>query len=241
MNEGTGKILATRLMLKVSQEFTPELPTGTITLLFSDIEGSTQLLQQLGERYTGVLAECRSLLRTALHVYGGHETDTQRDAFFVAFARATNAISAVVASQRAPFTHAWPDGVAVQVRMGLHTGELSLAAEGYVGLDVHWAARFMGAGHGGQVLLLQTTRALVEHDLPDGVLLRDLGMHRLRDIVGSTHVYQLDSVNVSWTSQYYTDYQSQNENNEEKDNDCFYSHDTPPVLSMEDLAFSHLH
>jgi predicted ATPase/class 3 adenylate cyclase/DNA-binding CsgD family transcriptional regulator len=169
----------------------PELPTGTITLLFADIEGSTQLLKQLDERYTDVLAECRSLLRTAFHAYGGHEVDTQGGAFFVAFTRASNAACAAVEMQRAIASHAWPDGVAVRVRMGLHTDESSVATEGYVGLDVHQAARIMSAGHGGQVLLSQTTRDLVEHELPDGVLLRDLGGHRLKDSASSTHLYQL--------------------------------------------------
>jgi len=112
------------------------LPLGTVTLLFTDIEGSTRLLEQLGEHYPDVLAECRHLLRTAFHVCGGQEVDTQGDAFFVAFARATDAISAVVAAQRALVAHAWPNGVVIRVRMGLHTGEPQFSAESYVGLDV---------------------------------------------------------------------------------------------------------
>ena len=168
-----------------------ELATGTVTLLFTDIEGSTQLLKQLGERYTGVLAECRTLLRAAFHTYHGHEIDTQGDAFFVAFARATDAVSAAVAAQHALAAHSWPDGVSVRVRMGLHTGEPQLSAEGYVGLDVHRAARIMSAGHGGQVLLSQTTRDLVEHDLPEGVSLRNLGAHRLKDVQQKSHLFQL--------------------------------------------------
>lgn len=168
-----------------------ELPTGTVTLLFSDIEGSTRLLQQLGERYAGVLAESQDLLRDAFRTFGGHEVDTQGDAFFVAFTRATDAIAAAAKAQRALFAHAWPDNLVVRVRMGLHTGEPQIAAEGYVGLDVHHAARIMSAGHGGQVLLSQTTRDLVEYDLPDGVSLRDLGEHRLKDLQRSSHLYQL--------------------------------------------------
>src|SRR6266536_5914900 len=100
-----------------------ELPTGTVTLLFTDIEGSTRLLQQLGERYASVLSECRDLLRTTFSEHHGHEVDTQGDAFFVAFARASDAVAAAVDGQRALFTHAWPEGKAVRVRMGLHTGE----------------------------------------------------------------------------------------------------------------------
>jgi predicted ATPase/class 3 adenylate cyclase/DNA-binding CsgD family transcriptional regulator len=168
-----------------------ELATGTVTLLFTDIEGSTQLLEQLGERYTGVLTKCRTLLRNAFHTYHGHEMDTQGDAFFVAFARATDAVSAAVAAQYALAAHPWPDGVSVRVRMGLHTGEPQLSTEGYVGLDVHRAARIMSAGHGGQVLLSQTTRDLVEHDLPEGIGLLDLGAHRLKDLQQKSHLFQL--------------------------------------------------
>ena len=168
-----------------------ELPAGTVTLLFTDIEGSTHLLRQVGERYARVLQECRHLLRAAFHAHRGHEVDTQGDAFFVAFARATDAVSAAVAAQRALSTHAWPDGLAVRVRMGLHTGEPELSTEGYVGLDVHRAVRIMSAGHGGQVLLSQATRDLIEHVLPEEVSLRDLGEHRLKDLGHPTRLFQL--------------------------------------------------
>ncbi len=169
----------------------PHLPAGTVTLLFTDIEGSTQLLQQLGEGYASVLSECRHLLRAAFHTYAGHEVDTQGDAFFVAFVRATDAVWAAVEMQRALAFHAWPNGVTVRVRIGLHTGEPQLCAEGYVGLDVHRAARITSAGHGGQVLLSQTTRDLVEHNLPGGVSLQDLGAHRLKDLQQKSHLFQL--------------------------------------------------
>jgi len=169
-----------------------DLPTGTITLLFTDIEGSTLLLQQVGEQYRRVLAQCRQVLRTAFQQFHGHEVDTQGDAFFFAFARATDAVSAAVAAQRTLLaSHAWPDQAVVRVRMGLHTGEPQRTDEGYVGLDVHLAARIMSAGHGGQVLLSQTTRHLVEHHLPDGVSLRDLGEHRLKDLQQKSHLSQL--------------------------------------------------
>src|SRR5215469_9963639 len=117
-----------------------ELPTGTVTLLFSDIEGSTRLLHLLGKRYSDVLDECRGLMRAAFHQHHGHEVDTQGDAFFVTFARATDAVMAAVAVQRALASHSRPDGVTVRVRMGLHTGEPERSTEGYVGLDVHRAA-----------------------------------------------------------------------------------------------------
>ncbi len=168
-----------------------KLPTGTVTLLFTDIEGSTHLLQQLGDRYASLLAECRQILRAVFQEWHGHEVDTQGDAFFVAFARATDAVSAVVDTQRALAAHVWPEGVAVRVRMGLHTGEPQLSSGDYVGLDVHRAARIMSAAHGGQVLLSQTTYNLVEQDLSDDVNLRDLGEHRLKDLGRPRHLYQL--------------------------------------------------
>jgi predicted ATPase/class 3 adenylate cyclase len=160
-------------------------------LLFTDIEGSTHLLQQLDERYALVLAECRHLLRAAFQRWSGYEIDTSGDAFFVVFAGASDAITATVEAQRLLASHSWPEGVAVRVRMGLHTGEPSLTPEGYVGLDVHRAARIMSAGHGGQVLLSQTTCNLVEQDLPDDVSVRDLGEHRLKDLGRPRRLFQL--------------------------------------------------
>lgn len=167
-----------------------ELPTGTVTLFFSDIEGSTRLLQQLGERYTDVLAECRHLLRQLFVQYHGSEVDTQGDAFFVAFARATDALGAAAAMQRALAERAWPEGIAVRVRIGLHTGEPKLTADGYIGMDVHHAARIMSAGHGGQILLSPTTRQLVEQHLPAGTSLQDLGEHRLKDLGRPSHLFK---------------------------------------------------
>ena len=168
-----------------------DLPIGTITLLFTDIEGSTQLLQRLGERYAGLLSECRTILRAAFRTYHGQEVDTQGDAMFAAFARASDTLAAAVDAQRELARHAWPGGEAVRVRMGLHTGEPSRVVEGYVGLDVHYGARVMSAAHGGQVLLSQTTRDLVEHDLPEGVSLRDLEEHHLKDLEQAVHLYQV--------------------------------------------------
>jgi len=167
------------------------LPTGTVTLLFIDIEGSTLLLQQLGGRYADVLMEYRQVLRAACQRWHGHEVDTQGDAFFVAFVRALDAIAAAVDVQRTLAARSWPEGVTVRVRMGLHTGEPSVAAEGYVGMDVHYGARLMNAGYGGQVLLSQTSRDLVEHNLPEGVSLRDLGEHRLKDLQRPIHLFQV--------------------------------------------------
>lgn len=168
-----------------------DLPTDTITLLFTDIEGSTQLLHQLGDGYGDLLAACRALLRSAFQKQRGHEVDMQGDAIFAVFARASDALSAAVAAQRALAAYSWPQGVAVRVRMGLHTGEPSRVTEGYVGLDVHRAARIMSAAHGGQVLLSQTTRDLVAHDGTEGGSLRDLGEHRLKDFEQAMRLYQV--------------------------------------------------
>jgi predicted ATPase/class 3 adenylate cyclase len=168
----------------------PELPTGTITLLFTDIEGSTRRLYKLGERYPEVLAAHRELLRAAFTAHDGREVDTQGDAFFVAFPRATQAVAAAVAAQRALAAYPWPEGGDVRVRMGLHTGEPARTAEGYVGLDLHRGARICDAGHGGQILLSRTTADLAEQDLPDAITLQDLGEHRLKDLVLPEHLFE---------------------------------------------------
>ncbi|MGH3033464.1 MAG: adenylate/guanylate cyclase domain-containing protein [Gaiellaceae bacterium] len=169
----------------------PDLPSGTVTFLFTDIEGSTRLLKQLRDEYAAVLAEHQHLLRTAFEQAGGHEIDTQGDAFFVAFRRAKDAVLAALAAQRALEEHAWPDGVRLRVRMGIHTAEPAVGADRYVGLGVHRGARICSAGHGGQVLLSNATRELVEDDLPSGIALRDLGECRLKDIDRPEHVFQL--------------------------------------------------
>ena len=166
------------------------LPGGTVTFLFTDIEGSTALLRELGDRYGDVLSRERSILRDALSSAGGQEIDTQGDAFFFSFTRARDAVAGAVAAQRSLAAEDWPDGVDVKVRMGLHTGEPSVGEEGYVGLDVVRAARICSAGHGGQILLSETTRALLGGALPDGVTLRDLGGQTLKD-VGEERIYQL--------------------------------------------------
>jgi len=168
-----------------------ELPNGTVTFLFTDIEGSTRLLADLGAQYASVLDTHRHLLRTAFRLWHGHEVDTQGDAFFVAFSRATDAIGAALEAQRALTRESWPAEARPRIRMGIHTGEALLTGEGYVGLDVHRAARLAGVGHGGQVLLSQVSRTLVESALPEGVQLRDLGEHRLKDLQRPERISQL--------------------------------------------------
>jgi YVTN family beta-propeller protein len=168
-----------------------ELPSGTVTFLFTDIEGSTSLLRQLGSRYGEVLSEHQRILREAIAAHGGHEVDTQGDSFFIAFRRGKDAVAAAVAAQRDLAAHDWPDGVEVKVRMGLHTGEPQVGEQRYVGMGVHKAARIGAAGHGGQVLLSSTTRELVEDELPTGVTLRDLGERRLKDVERPERLSQL--------------------------------------------------
>jgi predicted ATPase/class 3 adenylate cyclase len=168
------------------------LPAGTVTFLFTDIEGSTRLLSKLGEQYADLLADHHRLLRQAFSDWNGQEVDTQGDAFFVSFTRASEAVKAAAQAQRSLKEHHWPTDVDVRVRMGLHTGEPRLKAEGYVGMDVHRAARLAHSGHGGQVLLSETTAALVHKELPEGVSLRDLGEHQLRDMSTPERIYQLD-------------------------------------------------
>ena len=163
------------------------LPSGTVTLVFSDIEGSTRLLRQLGSAYASVLEEHRSLIRGAFTAAGGEEVETRGDSFLFAFASARRAVDGAVAAQRALASHAWPKGAAVRVRMGLHTGEPQLAAEGYVGLDVHRAARIGDAGNGGQIVVSEATRALVG----DVVVLRDLGDYRLGGLEAPERLYDV--------------------------------------------------
>jgi predicted ATPase/tetratricopeptide (TPR) repeat protein len=157
-----------------------DLPTGVVTLLFTDVQGSTRLLHELGDDYGEALHEHRRRLRAAFADHEGVEVDTQGDAFFVAFARASDAVAAAEAGQRA-----LAQGP-IRVRIGLHTGEPRLTEEGYVGIDVHKGARIAAVGHGGQVLLSRTTRALVDASV------RDLGPHRLKDLSAPERIYQLE-------------------------------------------------
>jgi predicted ATPase/class 3 adenylate cyclase len=156
-------------------------PYGTVTLLFTDIEGSTRLLQELGDEYADVLADHRRALREEFARHGGVEVGTEGDAFFVTFAKASDALAAAAAGREA-----LADGP-IRVRMGLHTGEPTVTEEGYVGIDVHRAARIADAAHGGQILVSQATR-----DLAGADRLRDLGVHRLKDLAAPERLYQLD-------------------------------------------------
>jgi predicted ATPase/class 3 adenylate cyclase len=164
-----------------------ELPSGTVTLLFTDIEGSTRLLQRAGGDYAHLLEEHRRLLRAAFSAHNGVEVDAEGDAFFVAFASAQSAVEAAAEAQQALARHPWPNDNEIRVRMGLHTGEPTTVNGRYVGLAVHQGARVMAAGHGGQVLISESTRALLD----DRFQVRDLGEHRLKDLSGPHQLYQL--------------------------------------------------
>jgi predicted ATPase/class 3 adenylate cyclase len=168
-----------------------QLPTGTVTFLFTDIQGSTLLLRELGDRYAEVIREHGQIVRAALEREGGAEIDTEGDSFFAVFASPAAAVRAVIEMQRALASHPWPDGAEVRVRMGLHTGEGTRVGDGYLGLDVHRAARIGDAGHGGQILLSGVTEVLIQHSLPDGVELVDLGEHRLKDMPHPERLFQL--------------------------------------------------
>ncbi len=169
----------------------PELLTGTVTFLFTDIEGSTRLLQSDREGWSAMLARHQELLRTAFAAEGGAEVGTEGDSFFVAFPTAPGAVAAALAAQRALAREPWPDDAEVRVRMGMHTGEASFGTEGYVGLHVHRASRIASVGRGGQILLSDTTRSLVSEALPEGVELRDLGVHRLKDLDRPERLWQV--------------------------------------------------
>jgi class 3 adenylate cyclase len=175
----------------------PALPSGTVTFVFSDIEDSTAIVKRLGERYDEVLSTHRRLIREGFSVRGGVEIDTQGDAFFFAFPRARDAVTAAVEAQRAHADHDWPERVDVRVRMGLHTGEPAVGSEGYLGLDVVRAARLCTAGGGGHVLISEATRALVGSSLPEGVSIFPLGERQLKGIDEPERVFELDIAGVA--------------------------------------------
>ena len=169
----------------------PELPSGTVTFLFTDIEGSTRLLQALGDAYAKVRSDHAVIIRGAIAAGGGVEVDTAGDSFFAAFPTPQGAVKAAVMAQRGLQSHEWPGGALVRVRMGVHTGEGVASGSHYVGMDVHRAARIGAAAHGGQVIVSAATRGLVEHSLPAETTLRDLGEHRLKDIPHLEHLFDL--------------------------------------------------
>jgi class 3 adenylate cyclase len=169
-----------------------QLPSGTVTFVFTDLEGSTALVKELGDGYGEVLSQHRRIVRDRFGAAGGTEIDTQGDAFFYAFPRAREAVGAAVAVQRAHAEAEWPSGREVRVRIGLHTGEPAVGEEGYHGLDVVRAARICAVARGGNVLLSETTRALIGASLPDGVSVFPLGERQLKGIDEPERVFELD-------------------------------------------------
>jgi class 3 adenylate cyclase len=167
------------------------LPAGTVTFLFSDIERSTELMRTLRDDWAQAHAEHRRLLREAFRRVGGREVDTQGDAFFAVFPRARAALEGAASAQRSLREHDWPGANELRVRMGIHTGEPTIGEEGYLGLDVVRGARICSAAHGGQVLVSETARALVRGDEPEGIELRDLGEHHLKDLDHAERLFQL--------------------------------------------------
>ena len=169
----------------------PKLPTGTVTFLFTDIEGSTRLLEELGEGFRALQDAHSTILREAVSQHGGVEIRTEGDSFFVVFETPGAAVRAVVDAQRGLDRHSWPQGHALRVRMGMHTGNAVLGGDDYLGLDVNRAARIAAVGWGGQVVISDALRGLVERDLPEGVAIRSLGVHRLKDLTHPEHLFDL--------------------------------------------------
>jgi predicted ATPase/class 3 adenylate cyclase len=169
------------------------LATQTLTFLFTDIEGSTALLVRLGDGYAQVLADHHRLIRASLAAHGGEEVDTQGDAFFAVFSSPSACIAAAIEMQRAFLSYSWPAGERVRVRMGVHSGEASRTEAGLVGLSVHRAARVAAVGHGGQTLVSAATAALLGDSMPAGASLKDLGLHRLKDLGRPGQIFQLEA------------------------------------------------
>jgi len=172
------------------------LPTGYVTFLLTDIEGSTNLLQRLGDRYAALLAEVRAIMRSSVHRVGGREVDARADEFFAVFDRAPAALEAAIAIERTLHGRAWPDGVDVRVRTGIHSGRPTLTDTGYVGLAVHAVARISSAAHGGQILLSAATRDAVGRSRPAGIRFRGLGAHRFRGLREPQTLFQVEAADL---------------------------------------------
>jgi len=172
------------------------LPRGIVTFLLTDIEGSTGLLQRLGNRYAALLADVRAVIRSCVHRAGGREVDARADEFFAVFVRASAALEAALEIERGLRSRAWPDDVGVKVRVGLHSGRPTLTDSGYVGLAVHTVARICSAAHGGQILLSSAARDALGRARPAGLRLRSLGSHRLRGLRETQPIFQVEGPNL---------------------------------------------
>jgi class 3 adenylate cyclase len=173
------------------------LPTGLVTFLLADLEDSTGLVRHLGDRYSGLLADVRKLLRGAIRKSGGREVDVRADELFAVFKQAAAALDAALAIQRKALLKVWPDGLTVRVRIGLHTGRPTLTDAGYVGIAVHTAARVCFAAHGGQILLSHTARDAVDGSEPADIHFRDLGLHQLQGLPGLEALFQAEAPDLA--------------------------------------------
>jgi class 3 adenylate cyclase len=182
----------------VSSQLQPQrkLPTGQVTFLLADLEGSTALLRRLDDRYAALLADVRRLARAEVRSAGGHEVSARGDDFIAAFVAAPAALEAALAIQRAMHARAWPDGVDVRLRIGLHRGRPALTDTGYVGLSIHAAARMCFSAHGGQILVSAAVRAAVADSLADGVSLRELGAWRFRGLPEPMDLFQVEAADL---------------------------------------------
>ena len=175
---------------------TRTLPTGHVTFLLTDIEGSTGLLQRLGDRYAALLADVRAMIRLSVGRAGGREVDARADEFFAVFDRAPKALEAALSIERSAGGRAWPDGVEVKIRIGIHGGRPTLTDAGYVGLAVHTVARICSVAHGGQILLSAATRNVVGRARPAGIRFRSLGSHRLRGLREAQTLFQVEAADL---------------------------------------------
>jgi class 3 adenylate cyclase len=182
----------------VSAQLQPQrkLPQGHVTFLLTDIEGSTELLGRLDDRYASLLADIRRLMRTAVRHARGREVDARADEFFAAFEEAPSALDAALAIQRAMNARAWPDEADVRVRIGIHRGRPTLTDTGYVGLSVHAAARICAAAHGGQIVVSSAARSAVLTSLADGISLRSIGAWRFQGLREPEHLYQVEATDL---------------------------------------------
>jgi len=174
-----------------------KLPTGTVTFLLADIEGSTELLQRLGDDYAKLLADVRRLTRAATRAARGHQVSARGDDVFAVFERASAAVDAALAIQREMQAHSWPGGLECRLRIGLHRGRPSLTETGYVGISVHAAARICFAAHGGQIVMSAAVRSAAAAELPDDVTLRELGAWRFRGLPEPIEMLQVVAPGLS--------------------------------------------
>ncbi|HKV30671.1 MAG TPA: adenylate/guanylate cyclase domain-containing protein [Candidatus Dormibacteraeota bacterium] len=172
------------------------LPTGVVTFLFTDIEDSTGLVRRLGDRYERFLAEVRRLLRAAIRESNGREVETRADEMFAVFERAVSGLEAAITIQRQVRDRAWPDGLPVRIRIGLHTGRPTLTDTGYIGLAVHTASRICFASHGGQILLSGAVREAVQGSEPIGIGFKDLGQHQFHGLAEPEALFQAEAADL---------------------------------------------